>query len=125
MNTKQYQKIDVSVEAGGTATIRQMLKSNYTHATGLFFYPKAGTYLDDVTCSLRIDGNEILPNGTDAALFAWFEGLSRNDALWKFYSENVESANKYLDATFDNTNTSKSVEFSIYVLLENNPGQND
>lgn len=125
MNTKQYQKIDVSVEAGGTATIRQMLKSNYTHATGLFFYPRNESYLDNVICSLRIDGNEILPNGTDAALFAWEMGLSRNDALWKFYSENVESANKYLDATFENTNTKESVEFSIYVLLENNPGQND
>jgi hypothetical protein len=124
MNTKQYQKIDVTVAANETVSVRQMLKSNYTHATGLFFYPKDGYYLDSVTCSLRIDGNEILPNGTDVALFSWGAGLSRNDTLWKFYSENVESANKYLEATFENTG-SESAEFSIYVLLENNPGQND
>ncbi len=123
MNTKQYQKIDVSVGANETVSIRQMLKSNYTHATGLFFYMNSGDF-DGITCSLRIDGNEILPNGTDVELFAWDWGLSRNDVLWKFYSENVESANKYLEATFENKGTSSAV-FSIYVLLENNPGQND
>lgn len=128
MNTKQYQKIDVKIKAGETLTIREMLKSNYSHATGLFFYAGNPYDLEYITCNLRIDGNEILPPDTDAILFACVPGITRNDALWRFYSENVESSNKFLEATFTNNDTSgydPFVTFSIYVLLENNPGQND
>lgn len=135
MNTKKYQKIDVDIpylekgkETGEkTVSVSQLLDSSHKYATGLFFYSKGK--VDGITVSLKIDGREILPLGTDLPLFCYKDGLSRNELLWKFYTEGIESANKRLEATFTNTLESAtkgdSLRMSIYVLLENEPGKND
>lgn len=126
MNTKTYQKItNITVPAGqtvgsqfisGVLSMKDTLRSDFEFATGIFFYSEQS--ISSITCGVKIDGNEILPQGTDATLFRWTEGISREEALWKFYEERQKSSSKTIELNFSN-NSSSSITLEVYVLLEN------
>lgn len=116
MNKKQYQKLTITVGAGSTYSFSDRLRSDFDLATGVFFY--STNSLDNVTCDLRIGSIEILPTGTDASLFRWTDTISRNEALWDFYSERIEAKGAAIEGEFRNEGLT-SATINIYVLLEN------
>lgn len=117
MNKKQYQKISVTVPANGnTTSFSERLRNGFKKATGLFFYSVQS--LNQVLCAIRIDGQEILPSGTDASLFRWTETIGRSEALWDFYNEDIKAESAAVEMDFVN-NGNQAVNIDIYVLLEN------
>lgn len=116
MNKKQYQKIAVTVQSGELVSISERLRNDFQLATGLFFVSNQS--LNDVTCAVRIDGQEILPAGTDASLFRWTDTISRSEALWDFYSERIAAKSAAVEADFVNGG-SNDVIINVYILLEN------
>lgn len=118
MKSKQYQKIDIVIPAGESHhNVQEQLRSDYRYATGLFFV--CDKPLTGVSCGLKIDGNEILPLGSEVKLFRWNENISRNEALWDFSDDRIESAEKTLNIHFDIDNPTGELKMSLMVLLKN------
>lgn len=125
MNTKQYQKFTfdtipaATASQNGSKTYSLQIRNGYTFATGLFFY--CVNSIANLLVSLKIDGNEILPVGTDATLFRWTEGISRHEALWDFSKEAIKCAGKRIEITFENKaqTTFDGSTLDLYLLLEN------
>ncbi len=125
MNRKQYQKFTFDTipakvgDVNGTKTYSIQIRNGYVYATGLFFY--CVNSIANLLVSVKIDGNEILPVGTDATLFRWTEGISRHEALWDFSKEAIKCEGKRIEITFENTsNVSFDGEMlDLYLLLQN------
>jgi hypothetical protein len=121
MNTKTYQKIVVNVPAGAKMTVSERLKNEFKYAVGFFFYdPNNNLGYAGSQFSLKIGGNEIIPAGTDASLFAFTGSFSRNETLWDFTDERVMAESSLLELEVDNTmNEYEDIELILYVLLKN------
>lgn len=119
MKAKQYQKIDITIPSGqGHFSVQEQLRTDYKYATGLFFVCERP--LTGITCGIKIDGNEVLPLGSDAKLFRWNENISRNEALWDFSDDMILSSEKTIDIHFDmETPLNYDFNLSIMVLLKN------
>lgn len=119
MKSKQYQRIECVIPSGQNhVNIKEQLRPDYKYATGLFFFSDRSTA--GITCGLKIDGNEILPIGSEVSLFKWSEGISRNDALWDFSDDKIESAEKTIDIHFDlDYEPSQDTPIYLMVLLKN------
>lgn len=130
MNRKQYQKFTFdTIPAAtlsqdgeiipGSKTYSLQIRNGYTYATGLFFY--CVNSIANLLVSIKIDGNEILPVGTDATLFRWTEGISRHEALWDFAKEGIKCEGKRIEITFKNMVQADfdGEMLDLYVLLEN------
>lgn len=130
MNSKQYQKftfdeipaaqiLSDGTKINGTKTYSFQIRNGYTFATGLFLY--CVNSIVNLLVSIKIDGNEILPVGTDATIFRWTEGISRNEALWDFSKEAIKCEGKRVEITFENESTSDfdGEMLDLYLLLQN------
>lgn len=125
MNTKQYQKftfdtIPAAVNGvNGTKTYSIQIRNGYKYATGLFFY--CVNSIANLLVSIKIDGNEILPVGSDATIFRWTEGISRHEALWDFSKEAIKCEGKRIEITFENEGLTSfdGEQLDLYLLLEN------
>lgn len=121
MNTKQYQKFNFdTIVQGSNKTYSLQFRNGYTYATGLFFYC-ATSSLAGLNVSLKIDGIEILPVGTDMSLFRWMPGISRHEALWDFSKEAIKCEGKRIEIIIENNGDADfdGEELDLYVLLEN------
>lgn len=116
MRQKQYQRFDYEVPANGTLSLTSRTRNDYKFVTGLFFFSHSS--LADVKVQLRIDGQEVLPTGTDLELFAWNDSISRNQALWDLYNEEIKASDSPVEIEIDNTNGGAKI-ISLYLLLEN------
>lgn len=119
MKSKQYQIIEITIPSGSAnAHIKDQLRPDYKYATGLFFHSDKS--LAGMRCGIKIDGIEILPNGSIADLFRWTDGVSRNDALWDFTDDRIESSEKSIDINIEMQNSlSYDLTFNLMVLLKN------
>ena len=120
MNSKQYQRIDITIPSGVTHyNVQEQLRSDYKYATGLFFF--CDKPLTGVTCGVKIDGNEILPIGSELDLFRWTNQISRNEALWDFSDDRIESSQKTIDIHLDIPEGGyyAEVRLTLMVLLKN------
>lgn len=116
MRQKQYQRFDYEVPASGTLSLVSRTRNDFNFVTGLFFFSHSS--LADVKVQLRIDGQEVLPVGTDMEIFAWNDSISRNQALWDLYEEYIKAADSPVEIEIDNTNGGAKI-VSLYLLLEN------
>lgn len=119
MKSKQYQRIDMTIPSGESLVfIKEQLRPDYKYATGLFFF--SDKPLTGITCQLKIDNVEILPQGSDLSLFRWTDGISRNEALWDFSEDMILGAEKTIEILFDtNGGTTQNIDLSLMVLLKN------
>lgn len=117
MRQKQYQRFDYEVPANGTLSLTSRTRNDFNFVTGLFFFSHSS--MADVKVQLRIDGQEVLPIGTDMEIFAWNDSISRNQALWDLYEEKIKAADSPVEIEIDNTANSASKIVSLYLLLEN------
>ena len=117
MKNKQYQRFDYEVPANGTLSLTSRTRNDFNFVTGLFFFSHSS--LADVKVQLRIDGQEVLPVGTDIELFAWNDSISRNQALWDMYEEGIKAADSPVEIEINNVNNNASKIISLYLLLEN------
>ena len=120
MNTKQYQKFTFEdIDAKSSKTFSFQIRTGYTFSTGLFFYSTLS--MEKVKVSVKIDGNEILPVGTDMNLFRWTEGISRSEALWDFSKERIQCEGKRIEVIITNEGATKfrGSLADLYLLLEN------
>ena len=116
MRNKQYQRFDYDVPANGTLSLVSRTRNDFKFVTGLFFFSHSS--LADVKVQLRIDGQEVLPTGTDLELFAWNDAISRNEALWDLYNEEIKASDSPGEIEIDNTGGGAK-KISLYLLLEN------
>lgn len=119
---KSYQIETVTIKAKEKTTLNYQLKENYAKCIGFFVTPNAngisGTNFTNIQLSLNIAQMEILPHGTDAALFALTDYISREDATYYFREEGVPARSS--DVQLEVSNSGDTDEsFNIYFILEN------
>lgn len=134
--TYQIQR-GLSVKAGESKTFNFQLKENYAKCTGFFLTPStANTDFSVLTLLLNVAQMEVLPNGTDASLFALTDYISRADATYDFKEENIPAKSSDVQLIVTNNAPTKDAEgnplkdekgnpidntqtFNVYFVLEN------
>lgn len=102
--------------AGNTVTLT--LRDNYARCTGFFIVPyENNADMNGVTFGLRIDNQEVLPDGCDASLFLKNNNISRGEATYDLSKENIPARSSNVELTVK----SQRIHgwFHIYFVLEN------
>lgn len=120
---KSYQIIrDITVTGGKSTTITERLKEGYTRCVGAFVTPTtAATSFMQLTASLKIAQNEILPAGFDLSLIAFSGDVSMNECIFDFRKENIPARSSELEIVVKNNSSdaANSQSFNLYLILEN------
>lgn len=103
----------------GEKVISDQLKENYSKATGFFIVPFEADKKDlsDLTISLKIAGNEILPKGTDASIVTFNGNVALEKVIYDFSKENIAARSSEIEIVL--TNKGASLDVNLYVVLEN------
>ena len=103
----------------GEKVISDQLKENYAKATGFFIVPFAANQKDlsDLTISLKIAGNEILPKGTDASIVSFNGNVALDKVVYDFSKDNIPARSSEIEMVL--TNKGASLDVNLYVVLEN------
>ena len=117
---KSYQiQRELTVAANSTATFNFQLKENYARCTGFFLSPHlAKTDFSTITFSLNIAQMEVLPQGSDASLFALTDYISRSEATYDFTEEQIPAKSSDVQLVVTN-NSDNEQKFNVYFVLEN------
>lgn len=116
---KTFQIIRTSVPANQSVSIIEQLRQDYSFTTGFFVVPTTeNTSLQNVTVSLKIASNEILPAETDIALFAFNDRKSVAETLYDFRADNIPARSAEAEIILTNR-TATEQRFNIYLSLEN------
>lgn len=111
---------DLSVDAKSTRVFTLTLQEAYAKCKGFFLTKKTagGTDFSKLTIGLTVAQQEVLPLGTDAALFAVSEYVSRLDAMYDMADENIPARSS--DVTLTVTNNGSTLQtFNVYFALSN------
>lgn len=122
---KTFQIIRIQVDGTidttttNSKTFTEQLRQDYAKCTGVFVTPKnANTDFSQITASLKIAQNEILPLDFDLSLIAFTGEVSLTEACYNFASDNIPARSSEMEFTVTNP-TDKPIEFNLYLLLEN------
>lgn len=122
---KTFQIVKVSVPAAtstdiiNSKTFTDQLRQDYAKCTGVFVTPRdASTDFSQVTASLKIAQNEILPLDFDLSLIAFTGEVSRQEATYDFAADNIPARSSELEFSVTNP-TDKDIDFKLYLVLEN------
>ena len=106
--------------SGGTLTFNDRARQDYQKVTGFFITSESD--LKNVTLSLSIAQQEILPVGTGATLFLFDGSVSRQDVIYDFKADDIPARSSDIEIKFTYTPKEKaapSVKLSVYLVVEN------
>lgn len=115
-------------QAVNVVSVNERLKDGYSKCTGVFVVPeKIGEKLSNVTITLKIAQQEVLPVGFALSLITYDGNSSLADTTYDFRQENIPARSSEAEITIEcltslcgtQTERKNAQLFDLYLVLEN------